>query len=71
VNLENTFLASLNDDHKSQETETTTSSLMKLIEEQKKDHELSTLRKAALTADEADKKAVCYYVKDDILFRNW
>ena len=71
VNLENTFFASLNDDHKSQETETTTSSQMKLIEEQKKDQELSTLRETALTADEADKEAVCYYVKDDILFRKW
>ena len=44
---------------------------MKLIEEQKKDQELSTLRETTLTADEAEKEAVCYYVKDDILFRKW
>ena len=65
------MFASLADDHKSQEIETITSSQMKLTEEQNRDQELSTLRETALTADEAEKEAVCYYVKDDILFRKW
>ena len=56
--FENT-ISNLSDDHKSQETETTTLSQMKLIEEQKKYQELSTLRETALTADEAEMEAVC------------
>ena len=71
INLENTFFARLTSEPQSRENDNPTSIQVKLIEEQKKDHELSTLRNNALTADEIDSEAVCYYVKDDILFRKW
>ena len=53
------------------ETTTNMSSRHQLIKEQEDDVEIARLREQAVTEPEAEKSAVCYYLKDSLLMRKW
>ena len=53
------------------ETNINMSSRHQLIQEQKDDVNIARLREQAVTEPEAEKLAVCYYIKDDLLMRKW